>query len=255
MVKPIRLKDPVADDDPEATIQTFESERMKLERAAYDKAGAIYPDDDFENKQRREFLYYKSLFPDTYWCWIDQVWRVLDERDGKEYIMYHVYEYVDQKISSPDGKTVNRTHKIDSYEGFYHDPQTQVKEFNPNGTFKKVVVDRVAKVYTILWSKETLDALLDAPENRGTCNQFALGFAPQDASLTVPDTHSTQKIRNREDFSLYDFDKTMELGRSKLSTSVPSMEVVQQTLKLRKQMEEKNAQSTAKTSTPASTNK
>ena len=239
MVKPLKPKEqPV-----QPPTQVFESERVILERAAYDEAGYAYPEDDFENLREREFLYYKNQFPDSYWQWIDQVWRVLDERDGKEYIMYHAYQYVTQPITTPDGKSLSRSHEIDGYYGFYHKPIVKIKEFNPDGSIKKMVLDRLEKVYTIPWSKTALDELLDAPTMRGTTNQFALGLAPTDASLTVPHSTSTQQIRNREDFANHDFDTTMQLGRSQLSTSVPSMEAIQRTLLLRKQLQEKTSSS------------
>ena len=232
----------------------IESDRVILEREAYDKAGYVYPEDDYENVREREFLYYKDMFPDSYWTWIDQVWRVLDERDGKEYIMYHAYQYVTQEVKTPDGKSFDRTHEIDGYYGFHHKPIVKVKEFNPDGTAKKIVLDRLEKVYDIPWSKEALDKLLDAPTMKGTTNQFALGLAPVDASMTVPYSTTTQQIRNREDFSNHDFDETMQLGRSQLSTSVPSMEVIRRTLALRKQVEEKNTKKpTPAPSPPTST--
>lgn len=236
LVKALKPKEqPVA-----PPVQVYESERVILERAAYDAAGYDYPEDDFDNLREREFLYYKNQFPDSYWLWIDQVWRVLDERDGKEYIMYHAYQYVTQPITTPDGKTLDRTHEIDGYYGFYHKPVVKIKEFNPDGSIKKMVLNKLEKVYTIPWSKEALDELLDAPAMKGTTNQFAVGTAPTDASLTVPHSSTTQQIRNREDFSLHDFDTTVQLGRSQLSTSVPSMERIQHTLMLRKQLEEKS---------------
>ena len=241
MVKALKPKEqPVIE-----PTHVFESERVILERAAYDKAGYVYPEDDFENIREREFLYYKNQFPDSYWCWIDQVWRMLDERDGQEYIMYHAYQYVTQPITTPDGKALERNHEIDGYYGFYHKPIVKIKEFNPDGSIKKMVLERLEKVYLIPWSKEALDALLDAPEMKGTTNQFALGLAPTDASITVPYSTSTQVIRNREDFSNHPFDETMQLGRSQLSTSVPSMESIQRTLALRKQVVDEKITSTS----------
>jgi len=221
--------------DADKQVTFIESERVILERAAYAKAGYIYPEDDFRNRREREFLYFKDLFPDNYWCWIDQVWRVLDERDGKEYIMYHAYHYVDQEIKSPDGTSNKVTHEFDDYYGFWHRPVVKIKSFHPDGNPNDVSLERLEKVYTIKWSKAALDSLIDAPTMKGTCNQFALGLAPTDASLTTPPTHSTQLIKNREDFSNYSFDETMQLGRSQLSTSVPSMQDIQRTLALRRE--------------------
>jgi len=232
----------------------IESERVILERAAYEKAGYVYPEDDFRNRREREFLYFKDLFPDRYWCWIDQVWRVLDERDGQEYIMYHAYHYVDQEIKSPDGRSNTVTHEFDDYYGFWHRPIVKVKSFNADGTVNEVSLQKLEKVYTIKWSKKALDELLDAPTMKGTCNQFALGLASTDASLTTPPSHTTQVIKNRQDFSNYPFDETMQLGRSQLSTSVPSMQDIQRTLELRRKAAVA-ASTSASTSTSSSSSK
>lgn len=243
--------------DADKQIKIIESDRVILEREAYTKAGYAYPEDDFRNRQEREFLYFKDLFPKGYWCWIDQVWRVLDERDGKEYILYHAYHYVDQEIKSPDGQSTTTTHEFDDYYGFWHKPVVKVKSFHPDGRVNEVSLQRLEKVYTIGWSKAALDSLLDAPTMRGTCNQFALGLAPVDASLTVPSTHTTQVIKNREDFSNYSFDETMQLGRSQLSTSVPSMQDIHRTLALRREsIKPTTTTATAKpTATSTATNK
>lgn len=239
--------------DADKQIQVYESDRVILERAAYNKSGYQYPEDDFRNRREREFLYFKNLFPSNFWTWIDQVWRVLDERDGKEYIMYHCYNYVNQEIKSPDGTTNNVTHEFDDYYGFWHNPIVKVKSFHPDGRVNEVSLQRLEKVYIIEWSKAALDTLLDAPSNRGTCNQFALGLAPTDASLTVPSSHTTQAIKNREDFSSYDFDETMNLGKSQLSTTTPSMESIRTTLALRKQMETSKPTPAAKATTTTTT--
>lgn len=236
MVKAVKFKDTT---NLEPEIQRIESERVILERAAYDEAGAIYDETDLENRKESEFLYYKQQFPETYYMWIDQLWRLLDERDGKEYIMYHAYHYVTQTVNDPSGKKGEISHEYDNYYGFWHRPIAKVKEFNPDGSFKKVVLQRIEKVYTIPWSKDKLAELLDSKDNRGTVNVFSLGLAPVDASMTVPYSTSTQQIRNREDFENHSFDEVMQLGRSQLSSSVPSMEAIQRTLMLRKQMDEK----------------
>jgi len=239
--------------DADKQINVIESDRVILERAAYEKAGYVYPEDDFRNRREREFLYFKDLFPDRYWCWIDQVWRVLDERDGQEYIMYHAYHYVDQEIKSPDGHSNTVTHEFDDYYGFWHRPIVKVKSFHPDGTVNEVSLQKLEKVYTIKWSKKALDAILDALTMKGTCNQFALGLAATDASLTTPPTHSTQVIKNREDFSNYSFDETTQLGRSQLSTSVPSMQDIQRTLDLRRQALAKAAKLAQATTAPTTT--
>lgn len=254
MVKPLKRLEQT---DADKHIKVIESERVILERAAYNEAGYIYPEDDFRNRQEREFLYFKDLFPNKFWTWIDQVWRVLDERDGKEYIMYHAYNYVDQEVKSPDGKNYVVPHQFDDYYGFWHRPITHVKSFHPDGTPNEVSLIRLEKVYTIPWSKKALDELLDAKTMKGTCNQFALGFAAVDASLTTPPTHSTQIIKNREDFSNYGFDQTMQLGRSQLSTSVPSMQDIQRTLELRRKASSPSQpqQQPTTTTTPAAASK
>lgn len=232
MPKGLKFKE----DKIETQIEFQDSERVLLERAAYDKAGVVYPADDFENQKEREFLYFKSLFPDTYYMWIDQVWRLLDERDGLEYIMYHAYHYCTQTIKTEGGKTVERNHSIDGYYGFYHRPIVKVKEFNPNGTIAKASIEKLEKVYTLNWSKKAFDDLIDSKDNKGTTTQFCLGIAPIDASMTVPLSSTTQMIRNREDFSKYEYDETMKLGRSQLSTTAPSMADIQRILSLRKSL-------------------
>ena len=233
MVKGLKFKENAIEEE----IVQQDSERVLLEKAAYDDAGVIYPD-KFEDRQEREFLYFKGLFPDTYYTWIDQVWRLLDERDGKEYIMWHMYEYVTQTIRTEGGKDIKRNHNIDTYNGFYHKPVVRVKEFNPNGTIAKASIEKLETVYTKDWSKEEFDALIDNPHNKGTTTQFALGIAPQDASSLVPLGSTTQMIKNREDFANHGYDEVMQLGRSQLSVSAPSMADIQRTLALRKQLQD-----------------
>lgn len=212
------------------------SERERLERQECDAADVVFID-TFEFQKEREFLHFKFLFPDTYYQWIDQVWRVLDERDGKEYIIYHGYQYCTQTIQSEAGKVITRPHSIDGYYGFHHKPQVIPKEFNPDGSLADADIGIGIKVYDIPWSKEAFDALIDSPENRGTTNHFALGIASTDASRDVPQEKSTCSIRNREDFSNHGFDETIKLAKSQLSTSTPSMGQIQKILDLRKRLE------------------
>jgi len=216
-------------------IVLHDSERILLEKAACDAAGVNYPE-TYYNAKEREFLYFKNLFPKSYYRWIDQIWRALDERDGKEYIIYHAYQYVDQEVTTPEGKKVIKPHSIDGYYGFHHEPIVHVKEFNADGSPADLQVIGSKKVYDIPWSKEAFDALVDDPQNRGATHQFAIGIAPQDGSLDVPIPETTQLIRNREDFANHDYDTVMQLGRSQLSRVGPSMADIQRTLALRNQL-------------------
>lgn len=219
----------------QSNIQLEDTERIKIERALCEAKNVNYPE-TFENEKQREFEYYRRLFPQNYSIHIDQVWRVLDERDGNEYIIYHVYRYVIQNIMLANGEKAERIHEIDSYEGFYHDPKTNVRQFNPDGTVGKAEIIRLDKVYTIPWSKEAFDKLIDDPLNKIATTKFALGIASQDASRDVPVEGSTQAIRNRSDFSDHDWDTTLQLGKSNLSRNTPSIHEIKKTLELRKQL-------------------
>jgi hypothetical protein len=232
-------------------VELEDTERIRLEKAACDAKGVEYPEDIpsiyVENNKQREFEYFRKLNPKGYSIAVDQLWRVLDERDGKEYIIYHVYKYVTQIITLSNGNTVKRRHQVDSYEGFYHDPDVDAKEFNADGSPSKLEIIKLDKVYTIPWSKETFDKIVDDPLNTITTNYFSLGIASQDASRDLPLEGSTCRIRNREDFSMHDWDNTWRLGRSQLSTANPSMKEVQNTLQLRKKL----AAPSSSTETPA----
>lgn len=216
-------------------LQSLDSERIKLERQEAKEAGVTYPD-SFYNEKERTFEYYRRLNPKSYRIAIDIVWRVLDERDGQEYIMYHAYRYCDQEITSPDGKKVTRPWEIDGYYGFHHKPITKPLEFNPDGSISKLDVVRVDKVYDIPWSKKTFDKLIDDPVNKNKTWQFYLGIASTDKSRDVPVEGTTQQVLNREDFSSYDFEKTMKLAKSKLSGVYPTMGEIENIISMRKKI-------------------
>ena len=216
-------------------LMKLDSDRVKTERKAWEEAGLVYPD-TFYNEKERTFEYYRRLNPSSYRIAIDIVWRVLDERDGQEFIMYHAYRYCDQRVTSPDGKTVTKPWNIDGYYGFYHTPITQPLEFNPDGSVAKMDVIRVDKVYTIPWSKENFDNLIDDPINKNKTWQFYLGIVSTDQSRDVPIEGTTQQILNREDFSSYDFETTMQLGRSKLSGAAPTMGEIANILRIRNEL-------------------
>ena len=234
-------------------VKLEDSERVVLEKAACEAKGVEYPE-TYQNALEREFLYYKKLNPKSYYRWIDQVWRVLDERDGKEYITYHAYHYCEQTITQPDGTHINKTWQIDGYYGFYHDPIVKTKAFNADGSPADARVMGASKVYTIDWSVEAFGSLIDDPLNRGHTHQFSIGIAPVDGSTDVPPRETTQMIRNRDDFANHDYDTVMQLGRSQLSRTSKSMEDIKNTIALR-QATMVNDTTTLNKPSPTSNNK
>lgn len=238
--------------DKASELMSQDTERIKLERQAAADAGVSYPD-TFYNEKERTFEYYRRLNPKSYRIAIDIIWRVLDERDGKEYIEYHAYRYCDQEITSPDGKRITRPWSIDGYYGFYHRPVTAPLEFNPDGSVAKMDILRVEKVYTIPWSKEEFMRLVDDPLNKNKTWIFYLGIASTDASRDVPLEGSTQQILNIEDFVDNDFDMLMKLGKSKLSGNTPTMAEIANILKLRKEINIEGRRSIDEPSTTATT--
>lgn len=214
-----------------------DTERIKLEKEAFDNKGVIYAEKDrpFNDKERR-FEYYRNLNPKSFKQHVRGVFRLLDERDGKEYIVIYAIKECSQKLVTEDGKEMLKPHTIDGYWGFYDDPTVEPKEFNPDGTVKDAIVTGLERRYYIPWSKEKLFEIINDPANHSTTTQFYMGIASKDPSSDNAQPGTKYLIRNSNDFANHDFETVLRLARSRLSSTEESMGQISQTLALRKRL-------------------